>query len=153
MVRLWDHHDSYGEVSYKNFKILSEADNYTLSLGPLKRNEEQEKIVLNTAHDSFSIHNMGRFSTKDKDNDISIKNRNIAAMYMTAGWFQNENSIQSNLFGLNMNTIQTKSSWMGMSWKSFRGSRYSLRQLTMSIRPKMHIFRGKCTRQHYRLKQ
>ena len=32
--------------------------------------------------------------------------------------------------------------WVGINWKTFRGSKYSLNQLTMAIRPKQHQLYG-----------
>ena len=101
--------------------------------------KERDNLFSTRVGDSFSPHNDGEFNIKikglDKDNSWYRCPRD-----KTAGWFKG--CITVNLFGSNLNVIQTKNSWMGIAWKSFRGSRYSLSKLTMAIRPKEHNLNG-----------
>ena len=64
----------YAEYSW--FKVLLEADNYTLQVGGFSGN---------ASHDAFGFHhNVEKFSTFDRDNDLE-SSRNCAAL--TAGGF------------------------------------------------------------------
>ena len=139
---LRDHDGVFGELSYYNFKILSEKNQYKLSIGNVKRDPEKEALFSTILHDSFSSMNKGNFSTRDRDNDRKEKG-SIAQKYKTAGWFKKERHIGVNLFGANLNKVETgNKNWKGVSWQSFRGSRYSLSKLTMAVRPSQHYVSG-----------
>ena len=140
---LWDHDGVYGELIYYNFKILSEENQYKLNIGNVKRDLEKEALFPTVLHDSFSSKNKGNFSTKDRDNDGKNKG-SIAQKYKTAGWLKKERQLKVNLFGANLNKIETANKdWKGLSWQSFRGSRYSLSKLIMAVRPSQHHVSGK----------
>ena len=140
-IQLWDHNDIYGEVNYWKFKVLSEADNYKLELGKLKTRDDFKHMLVRTADDSLSGVSGRKFSTKDNDNDAA-KYKNIAKKYKSAGWLKRLAHVEQNLFGSNLNTVQTKRENMGVTWNSFRGSRYSLKQAIMAIRPIEHYQYG-----------
>ena len=132
----------YGELIYYNFKILSEIDEYKLNIGNVKRDPEKEALFPTVLHDSFSSMNKGNFSTKDRDNDLK-EPKSIAQKYKTAGWLKKERQLKVNLFGANLNKVETgNKDWKGVSWQSFRGSRYSLSKLTMAMRPSQHYVSG-----------
>ena len=132
----------YGELIYYNFKILSEIDEYKLNIGNVKRDPEKEALFPTVLHDSFSSMNKGNFSTKDRDNDGKNKG-SIAQKYKTAGWLKKERQLKVNLFGANLNKVETgNKDWKGVSWQSFRGSRYSLSKLIMAVRPSQHHVSG-----------
>ena len=143
-IGLWDHDGLYGEANYQHFKVLPEHDNYKLILGPFLK--ETDHLFLTRVGDSFSGHNFGKFSTKDRDNDLK-GNISCAIRHKTAGWLKRCLSV--NIFGSNMDEIQTARSWMGISWKSFRGARYSLNKLTMAIQPIRHHLSGSYCKQSY----
>jgi len=140
-VQLWDHDGVYGEVNYAKFKVLSENDNYKLILGNMKKNLDEDDFVIKMAHDSFSSHSGAKFSTKDNDNDFAETNH-LSRKYKTAGWLKRPRHLQANLFGTDLNTVKTKESLIGVTWNSFRGSRYSLKQAIMAVRPTQHSLRG-----------
>ena len=132
----------YGELSYYDFKILSEENQYKLNIGNVKRDLEKEALFPTVLHDSFSSMNKGNFSTKDRDNDGKNKG-SIAQKYKTAGWLKKERQLKVNLFGANLNKVETgNKDWKGVSWQSFRGSRYSLSKLIMAVRPSQHYVSG-----------
>ena len=139
---LRDHDGVFGELSYYNFKILSEKNQYKLNIGNVKRDSEKEALFPTVLHDSFLSMNMGNFSTRDRDNDRKEKG-SIAQKYKTAGWLKKERHLEVNLFGANLNKAETgNKDWKGVSWQSFRGSRYSLSKLTMAVRPSQHYVSG-----------
>ena len=132
----------YGELIYYNFKILSEENQYKLNIGNVKRDLEKEALFPTVLHDSFSSMNRGNFSTKDRDND-GKEPKSIAQKYKTAGWLKKERQLKVNLFGANLNKVETgNKDWKGVSWQSFRGSRYSLSKLIMAVRQSQHHVSG-----------
>ena len=140
---LRDHDGVFGELSYYNFKIFSEKNQYKLNIGNVKRDLEKEALFPTVLHDSFSSMNKGSFSTKDRDNDRKETN-SMAQKYKTAGWLKKERQLKVNLFGANLNKVETgNKDWKGVSWQSFRGSRYSLSKLIMAVRPSQHHVSGK----------
>ena len=62
-------------AEYSTFRVLSEADNYTLQVAGFSGN---------ASHDAFGIHN-GPFSTSDRDNDRVSDN--CAAAHGGGFWF------------------------------------------------------------------
>ena len=126
---------------YQHFKVLAWNENYTLSVGKVKKNQEFNDLFSNPVHDSLSDHDKVPFSTKDFDNDKS-NGTNIAKKLKMAGWIKKSENIEANLFGENLGQSKTRKSWMGINWESFRGSRYSLKNAIMAIRPRNHLTNG-----------
>ena len=126
---------------YQHFKVLTWNENYTLSVGKVKKNQEFNDLFSNPVHDSLSDHDKVPFSTKDFDND-KINGTNIAKKLKMAGWIKKSENIEANLFGENLGNTKTRKSWMGINWESFRGSRYSLKKAIMTIRPRNHLTKG-----------
>ena len=126
---------------YQHFKVLTWNENYTLSVGKVKKNQEFNDLFSNPVHDSLSDHDKVPFSTKDFDND-KINGTNIAKKLKMAGWIKKSENIEANLFGEKLGNTKTRKSWMGINWESFRGSRYSLKKAIMTIRPRNHLTKG-----------
>eukprot|EP00794_Sanderia_malayensis_P019237 gene19237-21165_t len=94
---------------YGKFEIGSESDGYRLTIGGYSGN----------AGDSLLYHNNMKFSTYDRDNDVS--GRNCAEMYKSGWWYTRCH--RSNLNGL-YPTLPLKSSsqlWSYMSWYRLNG--------------------------------
>ena len=126
---------------YQHFKVLAWNENYTLSVGKVKKSQEFDGLFSNPVHDSLSDHDKVPFSTKDFDNDKS-NGTNIAKKLKMAGWIKKFDNTETNLFGENLGHTKTRKSWMGINWESFRGSRYSLKKAIMAIRPRNHLTNG-----------
>ena len=126
---------------YQHFKVLAWNENYTLSVGKVKKSREFDDFFSNPVYDSLSDHDKVPFSTKDFDNDKS-NGTNIAKKLKMAGWIKKSENIEANLFGENLGQSKTRKSWMGINWESFRGSRYSLKNAIMAIRPRNHFTNG-----------
>ena len=145
---MWDQDGIYGEVNYQRFKVMSEEDNYKLNVGLFSEpsNRLLSSHLFNRVGDSFSNANNGNFSTTDRPDNM-VHNSNCAEKYFSAGWLKN--CLSANIFGTDTNDIRTRAPWVGMTWKSFRGSRYSLKQLVMAIRPKRHNSNGRYCNHYY----
>ncbi|XP_042889862.1 techylectin-5A-like [Penaeus japonicus] len=83
------------------------------------------------AKNSFSNHNGFMFSTKDHDQDIH--DQNCAEKFKGAWWYSKCHS--SNLNGLYL-WGEHKSYGNGVNWKNWHGYYYSLKTVTMKIKPK-----------------
>ena len=136
---MWDQDGIYGEVNYQRFKVMSEEDNYKLNVGLFSEpsNRLLSSHLFNRVGDSFSDHKNANFSTKDRGINL-MRYKTCGEKYLTAGWLKN--CLTANIFGTDTNAVKTYARGMGMVWKSFRGSRYSLKQLIMAIRPKQQHY-------------
>ena len=139
---MWDQEGIYGEANYQRFKVMSEADNYKLIVGQFSepRDRLHSTHIFDRAGDSFSGANSSDFRATDRPNhmgqDSNCVEKYFRKEYFSAGWLRN--CLSANIFGTDTNKIRTHAPWEGITWKSFRGSRYSLKQLVMAIRPKQH---------------
>ena len=86
-------------------------------------------IIFNISGDSFSIHNGFKFSTKDRDNDISTGS--CAQTLKGAWWFSNCHL--SNLNGQYFNGSHM-SNGDGINWFVWTGWVYYLKSTEMKIR-------------------
>nr|XP_034976199.1 veficolin-1-like isoform X1 [Zootoca vivipara] len=106
---------------YTNFKVLSENDNYTLTLGSYSSGD---------MGDSLSVHDNMPFSTRDKDNDNSASS--CAEVYTGAWWYGDCH--HSNLNGLYLKG-EHSSYANGINWAAGKGYHYSYKYVDMKIRP------------------
>ncbi|KAF3848731.1 hypothetical protein F7725_015228 [Dissostichus mawsoni] len=107
----WSGRKTYAE--YASFRIESEADFYRLRVGRYHGN----------AGDSLTWHNGKQFTTLDKDNDAYT------------GWWYNA-CAHSNMNGVWYRGGHYRSRYQdGVYWAEFRGGAYSLKKVTMMIRP------------------
>ena len=88
-------------------------------------------FITGDAGDSFGLHNGMMFSTKDADNDKSV--RHCAVLFKGAWWHEDCN--HSNLNGqyLRGNHLSPGD---GVNWDLWKGPRYSLKKTEMKIRPR-----------------
>jgi len=81
--------------------------------------------------DSLS-YNLGmKFTTKDRDND---KYWGYCAKMRRGGWWYNACG-KSNLNGLYLYGGHTPGKMYGITWASWKGSRYTMKSVVMKIRP------------------
>jgi len=67
-------------AEYSTFRVLSEADNYTLQVGGFSGN---------ASYDTLGLHHNGeKFSTFDRDNDRRGSSYNCAAIYAGGFWWR-----------------------------------------------------------------
>ncbi|KAK7940469.1 hypothetical protein WMY93_003795 [Mugilogobius chulae] len=106
---------------YKSFSVGPEDEGYKLSVSG---------FVDGGAGDSLSGHNGFSFSTFDKDQD-SGRDINCAKTYLGAWWY--EQCHYANPNGVYLWGSSTHG--LGINWFSWKGYEYSLKAITMKIRP------------------
>ncbi|KAM6976099.1 LOW QUALITY PROTEIN: angiopoietin-related protein 2-like [Tautogolabrus adspersus] len=121
----WTGRKTFAE--YASFRLEPESDFYKLRVGRYHGN----------AGDSLTWHNGKQFTTLDRDHDIYAGN---CAHYQKGGWWYNA-CAHSNLNGVWYRGGHYKSRYQdGVYWAEFRGGSYSLRRVTMMIRPNGNTF-------------
>ncbi|XP_069802406.1 angiopoietin-related protein 6 [Dendropsophus ebraccatus] len=109
-------------AEYDQFHVEAESDFYRLRLGHYS----------GTAGDSLSWHNDKQFSTLDKDRDSYSGN---CAHFQKGGWWYNM-CAHSNLNGVWYRGGHYRSRYQdGVYWAEFRGGAYSLKKVSMLIKP------------------
>ena len=120
-VDLWDFDGNTRHARYGNFRVASESEGYRLTA----------VNFTGDAGDGLNFQNGMRFTTKDTDNDIHTTN-NCAHSHKGAWWYRNCH--ESNLNGRYLGRTPAKDAY-GVSWYPWRGYGYSLKTVTMKIRP------------------
>ncbi|KAM9307314.1 angiopoietin-related protein 2-like isoform 1-T2 [Pholidichthys leucotaenia] len=116
----WTGRKTFAE--YASFRVEPETDFYRLRLGRYHGN----------AGDSLTWHNGKQFTTLDRDRDVYPGN---CAHYQKGGWWYNA-CAHSNLNGVWYRNGHYRSRYQdGVYWAEFRGGAYSLKKVTMMIRP------------------
>uniref|UniRef100_A0A8C3B0I0 Angiopoietin-like 2a n=1 Tax=Cyclopterus lumpus TaxID=8103 RepID=A0A8C3B0I0_CYCLU len=121
----WTGRKTFAE--YASFRVESEADFYRLRVGRYH----------GSAGDSLTWHNGKQFTTLDSDHDVYTGN---CAHYQKGGWWYNA-CAHSNLNGVWYRGGHYRSRYQdGVYWAEFRGGAYSLKKVTMMIRPNANTF-------------
>ncbi|XP_073695903.1 angiopoietin-related protein 2a [Garra rufa] len=121
----WSGRKTFAE--YASFRLETEADFYRLRVGRYHGN----------AGDSLTWHNGKQFTTLDRDHDAYTGN---CAHYQKGGWWYNA-CAHSNLNGVWYRGGHYRSRYQdGVYWAEFRGGSYSLKKVTMMIRPNPNTF-------------
>ncbi len=122
----WQRNKVYAQYDF--FMIDSEEEGYKLHITGYN----------GTAGDSFLKHNGYKFSAKDVDNDLVTKDfgGSCASKFSGAWWYFN--CYSCNLTGryYKGGEVPEKKS-DGISWKSWKGSAYSIKKVEMKIIPKL----------------
>lgn len=119
-MRDWEGNQAYSV--YEKIQVASEKQNYRLFLkGYSGTAGRQSSLVLHGAS----------FSTKDLDHDNCICK---CAQMLTGGWWFDACG-PSNLNGIYYSSAQKLGKLNGIKWHYFKGPSYSLRSVTMMIRP------------------
>lgn len=119
-IDLEDYEGDHRWAKYGNFSVGSRETNYRLTIGNFSGD----------AGDSLAVHNGQQFSTYDVDNDSS--RTNCAEQWKGAWWYNN--CYHSNLNGYHFNN-KKMTGGKGIIWKHWKGAAYSLKGVTMMIRP------------------
>ncbi|XP_028828807.1 angiopoietin-related protein 2a [Denticeps clupeoides] len=121
----WSGRKTFAE--YASFRLEPESDFYKLRVGRYHGN----------AGDSLTWHNGKQFTTLDRDHDAYTGN---CAHYQKGGWWYNA-CAHSNLNGVWYRGGHYRSRYQdGVYWAEFRGGAYSLKKVTMMIRPNPNTF-------------
>ncbi|XP_069771507.1 angiopoietin-1-like [Narcine bancroftii] len=119
-MRDWEGNHAYS--LYEKIQVASEKQNYRLFLKGFSGTAgRQSSLVLHGAS----------FSTKDLDHDNCICK---CAQMLTGGWWFDACG-PSNLNGIYYSAGQKLGKLNGIKWHYFKGPSYSLRSVTMMIRP------------------
>ena len=121
----WNRNEVYAE--YDMFLVEDEANGYKLHLSGYK----------GTAGDGFSNHSGMKFSTKDVDNDLAVTDFNgSCAKRFTGAWWYHK-CYKCNLNGKYYKGGEVAdNAFDGVSWKPWKGPKYSLKKVEMKVRPK-----------------
>lgn len=120
LVEMEDFEGNNASARYSSFSVGSECDGYQLQV---------EGFTDGGAGDGLKCHSGMKFSTFDRDQD-SISDKNCAKTYFGAFWYCNcyyANPNGAYLWGENSNK--------GIAWQSWKGNDYSLKAISMKIRP------------------
>ncbi|KAL2100060.1 hypothetical protein ACEWY4_004454 [Coilia grayii] len=121
----WSGRKTFAE--YASFRLEPETEFYKLRVGRYHGN----------AGDSLTWHNGKQFTTLDRDHDMYTGN---CAHYQKGGWWYNA-CAHSNLNGVWYRGGHYRSRYQdGVYWAEFRGGAYSLKKVTMMIRPNPNTF-------------
>ncbi|XP_035691653.1 angiopoietin-related protein 7-like [Branchiostoma floridae] len=127
----WEGNKAYAE--YSSIQVDTERNNYRIRLGTYSGNAGDSIAGTNATMDYFTrnLNNM-QFSTRDRDNDGSSRN---CALLFKGGWWYND------CYNANLNGIYyrggnyTDAVQDGIEWSTWKGWRYSLKGVSMKIRP------------------
>ena len=117
-VDLMDFDENTVYAKYASFSIGLESENYILSVSGFT----------GTVGDSFGVHNGYKFSTKDRDNDVTSA---FCALQFKGGWWYS-NGYNANLNGIYYDGARSNSN--GIRWN--RWKYVCLKKTEMKIRPK-----------------
>ncbi|XP_052062007.1 fibrinogen-like protein 1 [Mytilus californianus] len=123
----WNNETRYAE--YDTFFIGNETTNYVLTIGNCSGNVGDS--ILSPTREECNLNGMA-FSTWDNDNDNELDNCALDSEH--AGWWFN-GCTETNLNGIYYNGGVVNRD--GMYWKAWYSSDYSLKTVTMKIRPKL----------------
>ncbi|XP_078659265.1 angiopoietin-related protein 2-like [Branchiostoma floridae x Branchiostoma belcheri] len=118
----WDENRRF--VEYSSFSLSSEASGYRLQISGYSGN----------VPDSLTYHNGQRFSTLDRDQD-SIRGLHCAQRYGHGGWWYLA-CLRSGLNGHYLGDCRNACPYsQGVVWYDWKGRFYSLKAVTMKIKP------------------
>ena len=131
-VSLTDWNDQTVAVYYDRFRLSEESDGYRLYVAGYRARPGQSAVG-----DSLLKHSGCRFSTFDVDNDDvaqEFEHGSCARRFTGAWWYYR--CYMSNLNGRYYAGGDVPDRLLdGIAWKSWTGSRYSLKHVEIKIRP------------------
>ncbi|XP_066272932.1 fibrinogen C domain-containing protein 1-like [Branchiostoma lanceolatum] len=115
----WEGNKAY--AIYSSFRVCEDSEDFMLKLGGYS----------GTAGDSLSMNNGRAFTTKDRDNDAM--EGNCAQRDGGGGWWYG--SCSHSLLNGKYQRRGEAASWQGIVWWDWKGAFYSLKSVSMKIRP------------------
>ncbi|KAL2099813.1 hypothetical protein ACEWY4_004207 [Coilia grayii] len=109
-------------ANYSSFSVSSEGDGYRLSVSG---------FIDGGAGDSLKSFDGQKFSTLDKDQDST--SNHCARLRLGAFWYNDCYSANPN--GVYRWGADSTVNYVGVEWYTFKGYNYSLKSITMMIRP------------------
>ena len=115
-VDMEDRNRAKAYAKYDRFSVGDEKSQYKLEVGSFS----------GTAGDSLTYHNTMKFSTKDRNNDVSGSNY-CTRTYTGGWWFKNCHYAYPN-------GLYRGKDWKGVIWFAFKGTK-SLKFIEMKLKP------------------
>ncbi|XP_044193606.1 microfibril-associated glycoprotein 4-like isoform X2 [Thunnus albacares] len=122
LVDMEDFSGNKASARYSSFSIDPESDGYTLHVSG---------FTDGGAGDSLSYHNGQKFTTFDKDQDSSSSN--CAKLRLGAFWYSDCHNANPN--GVYRWGADDTVTYVGVEWYQWKGHDYSLKTISMKIRP------------------
>ncbi|KAF3703993.1 Microfibril-associated glycoprotein 4 36 kDa microfibril-associated glycoprotein [Channa argus] len=122
LVDMEDFNGNKAFARYSSFSIDSEFDGYKLNVSG---------FTDGGAGDSLTTHNGQKFTTLDKDQDLS--GGNCARIFLGAFWFNSCHTANPN--GIYRWGADGTIYAVGVEWGTWKGNDYSLKSISMKIRP------------------
>ena len=120
-IDLGDFEDNKRFATYNQFQVLDANIQYALIV----------QGYSGDATNSFTGHNLMKFSTKDRDNDLR-QDSNCATDAKGAWWYRA--CFSSNLNTPYYNDPMSAPDWHGIIWYTWKGKKYSLKFTEMKVR-------------------
>lgn len=121
--------DSSSFARYSQFSVGPEESGYKLKIGGFNTSSN--------ARDSISFNNGQKFSTPDKDQDTQKSyhcSRSLNFDGYNGGWWFRD-CVYTNLNGRYYEDGPNRNAIDGISWRTWLGSRYSLKSTVIAVRP------------------
>ncbi|KAI8488349.1 Fibrinogen- domains (FReDs) [Branchiostoma belcheri] len=123
-IDMMDWNGTTAYASYSTFRVSGESDQYRLTVYGYS----------GTAGHDMYFNNLMKFSTVDRDNDGDAF-ASCTQWYAQGGWWYRDCSIAF-LNGRYLGNCGNTCPWaQGVMWDSWRGLRYSLKSVSMKIKP------------------
>ncbi|KAI8488230.1 Fibrinogen- domains (FReDs) [Branchiostoma belcheri] len=125
----WEMKTAFAE--YDTFRVSNESDQYRLSVSGYSG--DAHDCMANKSSE-YSNNNGMKFSTKDRDNDIC--DGHCSQFHGHGGWwyrFCSTSFLNSRYLG---NCGYSCEEWKGVVWELWRNNTYSLKSVSMKIRPR-----------------
>uniref|UniRef100_A0A8C6TWW4 Microfibril associated protein 4 n=1 Tax=Neogobius melanostomus TaxID=47308 RepID=A0A8C6TWW4_9GOBI len=120
LVEMEDFEGNKASANYSSFSVGDECDGYKLTVSGFNDGG---------AGDSLTHHSDMKFTTYDKDQDANASN--CAKLYYGGWWYNNCHWTNPNgLYAWGASTYG-----IGINWRTWKDFTYSLKSLTMKIRP------------------
>ncbi|XP_073345220.1 microfibril-associated glycoprotein 4-like [Pagrus major] len=123
LVQMEDFEGKTAFARYTSFSVGGECDGYLLKVSG---------FINGGAGNSLKIHNGQKFSTFDKDQDSS-GGSNCARKYLGAFWYRRCHHTNPN--GVYRWGADKTLLGLGVEWQQWKGVNYSLKSISMKIRP------------------
>ena len=127
----WDGNTAYAE--YSSFVVNSEADNYRLLLGDYSGNASSG--ASEDLSDGFLFHNNQQFSTYDRDNDGNSDGHCTGNYRPDYNGFWDGDCLRVSPTNSYCPSSNCNNYIRHMRWDAWKGESYSLKRLTMMMRP------------------